>query len=259
MSRILYRLYIITACAAAFFGSQTAADDWRDTIHAASPKSTNRVLFVGNSFTGHIATYLPGLLAEGGYDAGQVEFFTAGNAELIDYTGSRILARTVNHADWDYVVLQEQSQKPALPAPYVTEFYEAVETLVAMVRRNKAEPLLFMTWGYDGGSRRFASLIGTYEKMQNRLAAGYGAAARRNEIGLVPVGLVFQSLWAENPKLAKRLYSIDRAHLSSEGSYVASLVFYRYIFDEDNVVAPPVAMFSQIELAQVEALIARSK
>jgi hypothetical protein len=185
-----------------------------------------RVLFIGNSFTaanGMVAMVqrlaatnrphpLPMLAVE--YDPG--------GSTLRHAASDPALRQLLSAARWNVVVLQEQSQTPALMADWLRyETIPAVDALNTMIRRDGARPLLFETCGYQSGDLdNFAN--DSYTAMQSRLHAGYMAMAAPDRIRIAPVGDAWAQAIRMRPNLP--LWAADGKHPSVEGSYLAAAV-----------------------------------
>jgi hypothetical protein len=78
------------------------------------PKPCPRVLFIGNSYT--YANDLPGMftkLAKSGGHRVETDLLANGGWTLTDHVNTSDTLRDLQASQWDYVVLQEQSEYPA--------------------------------------------------------------------------------------------------------------------------------------------------
>lgn len=159
---------------------------------------------------------------------------------------------------WDYVVLQEQSQKPAFPPSQVeAETYPYAKKLCDTIRKNSmcTNVLFFMTWGYKNGDSRncpYYPPICTYEGMQTRLKESYLEMANNNNAAVAPVGMCFKKIRETNPEI--ELYSSDESHPSVHGTYLAACAFYATIFNK----TPQGATFVPQQITQQQAEILQS-
>jgi hypothetical protein len=200
------------------------------------------VLFLGNSLT--FINDLPAMLVNiASSDPGatvrlQVKAFTKSGENLkglYEETGALPWLRT-QHAD--YVVLQEHSHwyvsaDAVHPASYAYDFtawyaQQWADTLKPL----GSTPLVFQVWGAADDSRDYAdSEFATYgwtsareaaESLRNtqNLASRIGAPA-------VLVGQAFET--ARETPGAPDPWGPDRHHPSVAGTYLAALVFYRYL------------------------------
>jgi hypothetical protein len=186
-----------------------------------SPKSP-RILFIGNSYTyfnsgidrqlrglaPHIAT---SVIAVGGYT-------------LRDHLNAGAATQSIRQADWDYVVLQEQSQTPVSDPQ---KFFEAVRDFDVEVRARGALTILLMTW------ERPDSI--NYGVTTANLAAAYQKVGSELDIPVAPAGLAFARSLSERPDLI--LYSQD-GHPTLYGTYLAACVLYGTIFRQSPVGNP---------------------
>jgi hypothetical protein len=196
------------------------------------------VLFIGNSYT--YVNNLPDLINQIAIDKGNqliYETHTPGGATLSQHASNSNVQYLLGTTEWDYVVLQEQSQFPSFPPSQVaTEVYPFAESLCNDIRFNSscAEPVFFMTWGRENGDSQncaFYPPICTYSGMQERLIESYTEMAQSNDALLAPVGIAWQNIREEYPEL--NLYSSDGSHPSIYGSYLAACVFYSILFSDN--------------------------
>src|SRR5437762_5402792 len=106
-----------------------------------------RVLFIGNSYT--TVNDLPGVFASlarsGGHRVGTTSAAVDGWT-LANHADSPATATALAASPWDIVVLQEQSQIPAIEEFRQTQLYPAARRLIRSVRHRCARPLLNLTW-----------------------------------------------------------------------------------------------------------------
>ncbi len=175
-----------------------------------------RILFLGNSFTFYHD--LPQQVAE--LLQAEVKSNLRGGAYLFQHLDPSDELCAVTHKllteeKWDYVVLQDQSQGPIT---HGEEFSRAVKVLAEMIRTAGGMPVLYETWAYEEGSGKLASTGMTFAEMQQKLSAGYQAAAEAQQTLLAPVGQAFaqaratQQLYDEN----------DHYHPSEAGTRLAA-------------------------------------
>jgi hypothetical protein len=184
------------------------------------------VLFIGNSFTaanGMVAMVRQLAATNGSHPLPMLAVeYDPGGSTLRHAASDPALRELLSAVRWNVVVLQEQSQAPALMADWLRfETIPAVDALDAMIKRDGARPLLFETWGYESGDLdNFAN--DSYTAMQSRLHAGYMAMAARDRLRIAPVGDAWAQAIRMRPKLL--LWAADGKHPSVEGSYLAAAV-----------------------------------
>lgn len=199
---------------------------------AEPENTTNKVLFVGNSFSffnnglhSHTANLVK---ASGEWQAGKNRYrlLTLSGAKLSEHRDilKGYLSSTENV--WDIVVLQGHSAEPLEPEEK-TGFRKSAGDLVAEVRASGAKPLLFMTWAYGNQ----AEMIGGLSKAYRGLGASLDAP-------VVPVGEAFDKartvmpdvdLYVDDVRGVKDghiVYRKARKHPSRSGTYLAACVFY---------------------------------
>ena len=196
-----------------------------------------QALFIGNSYT--YMNDLPELINQIAISKGNsliYESHTPGGSTIMQHASNSNVQSLLNATEWDYVILQEQSQNPSFPPSQVaSQVYPYAESLCEDIREANpcTEPVFFMTWGRENGdSQNCASYppICTYEGMQDRLTESYTEMAQNNESLLAPIGIAWKDIREQHPEI--NLYSSDGSHPSIRGSYLAACVFYAVLFDD---------------------------
>ena len=139
-----------------------------------------RVLFIGNSYT--FFNDMPGLFARECGKRGvqcSADSVTSGGYTLAHFVSENneygIRVRELLRGErYDYVVLQEQSVRPA---SHPGTFLKSVRELVPMIRENGASPVLYETWGRADGADVLEENGWDHETMQEKLTEAYEAAA----------------------------------------------------------------------------------
>lgn len=199
---------------------------------AAPPES---ILFVGNSYTGAIKKAVVKLVASSPHKDAKLEFITPGGRNLQQHLGTPKTLARIAEGGWDIVVLQDQSQTPAV-LPKV--FLESSEALHAAIKKSGARTAYYETWGRRDGDKRNARFFPDYQSMQKALSASYAKAATRDRAILVPVGTTWQTIRKEHPELGRQLYVRDGSHPSAHGALLAAASFYAVLFEEDPSTIP---------------------
>ena len=193
------------------------------------------VYFLGNSYTYY--NDLPSLIKKTAQSVGDVleyESTTGGGLSLQDHLYNPAVTAKINSKAWDYVVLQDQSQRPALDDSY-TFPYAAV--LNDRIKNSSpcAKTLFYMTWGYKTGDERNCNAgltyMCTYEGMDDKIYDSYMRLALENQAHVSPVGKVWRKIRQQYPSY--ELYNQDKSHPSPLGSMVAAYTFYTVIFRKD--------------------------
>jgi hypothetical protein len=185
-----------------------------------SPGSTlTRILFIGNSFTSR--NQLPRLLVDLAAAAEppwrvDAESIVAGGASLRRHWNAGIAQKALAAAEWDYVVLQEQS---TLPIKNPKRYHENARLFATEIAKHGAKALLYLTW-----SRQ------QVPQTQAQLTAAVEAIGAEVDARVIPVGQVWHAVLQQIPDLA--LYDADGSHPSAAGSYLAACTFLVGLFDE---------------------------
>ena len=189
-----------------------------------------RVLFVGNSYTA--VNNLPQLTADCALSIGfagmpmEVASSTPGGTTFQMHTTNTTSQSLINQGNWDYVVLQEQSQLPSFPDgqvaaecfPFAAQLNDQI-----LAADSCTETVFYMTWGrQNGDASNCASWppVCTYEGMDSLLNLRYRQMAIDNQAILSPVGALWKYIRTTYPEI--NLYSTDGSHPSLEGSYAAA-------------------------------------
>ena len=115
------------------------------------------ILFVGNSYTYY--NDLPQMLSKIASSFGDSITYdqsTPGGASLYSHSQNQTTINKINQQNWDYVVLQDQSQNPSLSPNYVSaNVYPYADELVNLIELNDicTEPIFYMTWGRKYGDQ----------------------------------------------------------------------------------------------------------
>ncbi len=193
-----------------------------------SNNETQRVLFIGNSYTASndLPVMVSNVLSDNGIDL-EIESITPGGTTLSQHAASPTVRSTILNGDFDVVVLQDQSETPAIPGLLSDQSIPAAEALGTFAVDSGARVILFETWGHRNGSR-FSGHT-SFESMQAALTSGYWSLANAAGGTVAPVG----STWARSLTTNDvALHSADGSHPSPAGTHLASMVFARTILGE---------------------------
>lgn len=197
---------------------------------------TKSVCFLGNSYT--YTNDLPGLISSLASADGNTlikDQNTPGGYTFQNHSTNSTSLSKIASQNWDYVVLQEQSQLPSFPWSQVTsDVLPFASVLCDSIRSNYActIPVFFDTWGRQTGDPQWDS-IDTFTEMNQRLYNAYEFMANENSALLCPVGIAFEHIANDLAPVVNfnSLYSIDGSHPSIHGSYLAACMFYEELFD----------------------------
>lgn len=208
------------------------------SLEMSYAQQTKKVLFLGNSYTA--VNNLPDILQQMAAERGHIleyETYTPGGYRFLNHAADPTTLQKIQAEDWDFVVLQGQSQETAFPENMLAnEIYPPVATLTQAIRENNpcAVPLFYMTWGRKNGDPQncpYAEWFCTYETMDDVINETYNYLATTNESDLAPIGAIWRFLREQHPEI--ELYSSDESHPSLAGSYAAAAGFYTMIFREN--------------------------
>jgi hypothetical protein len=201
---------------------------------------TLRVLFIGNSYTE--VNNLPQVvsrLASAGGDSLYYQVNTPGGYTLQQHSTDNTTLNYIAQGNWDFVVLQEQSQRPSFNDGQVeTQVYPYARKLDSLIHHYTpcAKTVFYMTWGRKNGDASNCAVwppICTYDGMDSLLQLRYTIMAEDNDALISPVAKLWHYLRDNNPSL--ELYQADESHPSPAGTYAAALSFYSLFFGKDPV------------------------
>ncbi len=200
--------------------------------------TTFRVLFLGNSYTAvnDLPQIISNIASSNGDSLSYLSYSPGGHTFQNHFTDP-ISISLINQGNWDFVVLQEQSQLPSFPIGQVQiSVYPYARLLDSLITLNNpcAETIFYMTWGREFGDASNCSSwppVCTYEGMDSLLRLRYLEMAFNNNSIVSPVGAVWNHIRQTYPNI--ELYQIDESHPSNQGSYAAACCFYASIFRKD--------------------------
>lgn len=199
-------------------------------------QTTKKVFFIGNSYTS--ANNLPSLVSSLAVEDGNALSYDSETPGGVTFSGHAVSSTVLNKIaseDWDYVVLQEQSQAPSFPDGQVqSDVYPFAEVLVDSIYANNecSIPLFYGTWGREIGDSQWVG-INTFEKMNTRLFNAYTYMANQAEGMMSPVGIGFAHIKQDGNATVtfNDLYTSDGSHPTIKGSYLAACIFNNIIFN----------------------------
>lgn len=189
---------------------------------AATAWSEDRILIIGNSFTGGIRTNLRMMTRSALRDV-YVKVKARRGSTLNDHATSRSTLRSLRSPPWNHVVLQDQSDGIFL------ERYPGARLLDGEAAAIGAQTVFFMTWGDRDDE------LDVYDALRGVPGGeeGYVPIAFELDAAVAPIGWAFRELLLEEPDAG--LWSTDGHHASDRGRYLASLVLYATIYRESPV------------------------
>jgi hypothetical protein len=157
-----------------------------------------------------------------------------GGWSLADHVDSTATLAKIRSRQWDFVVLQEQSQIPASLEARSSTMYPSGRKLIQEITVNGSRPVLFLTWAHKGGWPE--NNLPGYDAMQGQINQGYLGLAGETNVMVIPVGSTWSNAIRMYPDLT--LWQNDGSHPSEQGTYLAACVFYAGLFGESPAGLP---------------------
>ncbi len=210
--------------------------------HITAGKKLN-ILFIGNSYT-HVNS-MPQIVADIATSMGDTlvwDMSAPGGASFYDHCTDATTLAKIQAGNWDYVVLQEQSQTPALPDVLVPGMFTQARQLDSLINVYSpcSETIFYMTWGRKNGDASNCSFFTvqynwpwycTYAGMDSVIRLRYRMMADSNAAAVSPAGAVWHYVRTHYPSI--ELYNADESHPSEAGSYAVACSFYTALFKKD--------------------------
>lgn len=227
------------ACVLSFFGISAcstqpplpprsgAADPQRELTDRLRSKPEAAVLFIGNSYSFGVPRAFSKLAAARGKKV-RVGHSTYGGWTLKRHVENEATLQKIRAGSWDVVVIQEQSEIPAMSArKCAAAMFPPLRQLVTEVRARNAIPVLYQTWGRRAGDPKVRH--DDFHAMTARLRSGYQAAARNaGGILVVPVGDAWEREFSASR--GEGLFMPDGSHPTPLGNDLTASVFYDKFF-----------------------------
>ncbi len=227
---------------------------------AAFASDPRRVLFIGNSYTG--VNKLPEVFLEvvksSGRPAPVVKSSTPGGRTLRQHLGIAGSLALIDEGGWDVVVLQGQSQEPAIAERDESvrkDFLESAAALCLRVRAKSPQVRIFFyeTWArhadYWKAAKKGPDVGVDPKEMQARLRKWYGVVSKDNGATFVPCGDAWELNYASAAPL--RMHTSDHSHPEFVGTYLNALIFFGKVYD---VKAPAPNWMGKLDEAQAKLM-----
>jgi PKD repeat protein len=200
-------------------------------------QDTLSVLFLGNSYTS--ANNLPQLVKNLTNSAGKTLLVDAnipGGFTISGHLNDATSLNKIRQGNWDYIVIQEQSQIPSIDSYRYNDMYPSLMQLKDTIDHYSpcAKIITYMTWG-----RRFGGIqcdpsntycspnFVNFNHMQDSLTSAYLEISEQLNIQCVPVGVVWQNVLNDTTLV---LHTGDNSHPNIDGSYVAACAIFSSIW-----------------------------
>ena len=201
-------------------------------LHAVSFCMGEKVLFIGNSYTAQCSKTISDLFKSESPNW-TLSYHTSGGKDLAFHLADSQVTKKINSQKWDFIILQEQSQKSGLGGKFSKSFHESVASFSKLIFKAGAIPSLYLTWGRKNGDKRNSEIYPTYEAMQKKLSSAYLLAGEKNNAHIFPVGFAYTEVKKDNQNLFEKLYRNDGSHPAAHGAYLVSCVFWGGLTGKD--------------------------
>ena len=226
MHRIVPRLLVVCLGILVGLGVFGAVRYLGSTCNPLDRTPCVRVLFLGNSYT--FVNDLPGVFRDLARSAGrnvETGMVANGGETLAQHAASSDSTGAIGGSRWQVVVLQEQSELPAVESLRQAQMYPAARSLVALVRTNGASPVLLETWAHQGGWPDYGL---DFAAMQAAIDQAYGTIAGELQVPVAPAGQAWQADVRADPTIA--LWQSDGSHPTPAGTFLAACAVYTRVF-----------------------------
>ncbi len=199
-----------------------------------------KILYIGNSYT--YFNDLPKIIKDIAITVNidiTYDQSTFGGYRFLHHKDDAATISKIQAEDWDYVVLQNQSQRPGFkPDDVRSDSLPHAEALVDLIKANNSqtEIIYFQTWGRENGDSQNAayySLVSTFDGHTQALKEGYEIYQESTGGEIAPVGSVWQQVVNDGSRPFNRsdLWIEDESHPELLGSYLAALTILSQIMD----------------------------
>jgi PKD repeat protein len=202
-------------------------------------QNTLSVLFIGNSYTSY--NNLPQLVQSLSTSAGKtlnIDSSIPGGYLMSSHLNDATTFAKISQGNWDYVILQEQSQIPTIDFYRDNDMYPAMTDLKALIEQYNpcAKIITYMTWGRRYGGQQCdpsgtycSPVFANFNQMQNSLTSAYLEISEQLNVQCAPVGVVWQNILNNSTHV---LHSGDNSHPNIDGSYVAACTIFSSIWKQ---------------------------
>ena len=201
-------------------------------LYAVSFCMGENILFIGNSYTAQCSKTISGLFKSESPDW-NLSYHTSGGKDLAFHLADPQVTHKINSQKWDFIVLQEQSQKSGLGGKFSQSFHDSVASFSKIIHKVGATPSLYLTWGRQQGDQRNPGIYPSYETMQKKISSAYLLAGEKNKARILPVGFAYTEVKKNNQALFDKLYRNDGSHPAAHGAYLVSCIFWGGLTGKD--------------------------
>lgn len=230
---LLTTIAIVALLAGLLLGGVQAARDATDhlghanwlrqrRLDAPPPRTTLRILFIGNSHT--FVNDIPGVVAALGAKIGcrvTAKSVVAGGQTLEGHWNGPEARDLIESRWWDFVVLQEQSTRPVIDP----DAYRRFATQFCDLARPDAVPILYLCWAREDAADTQDALTEQAIEVHKET----------KDVEVCPVGEAWRKVRVEHPEIS--LFT-DGNHASAAGSYLTACVFHAVLHRASPVGLP---------------------
>ena len=202
-------------------------------------QDTLSVLFIGNSYTSY--NNLPLLVKNLSTSAGKtlnIDSNMPGGYLMSSHLNDATTLSKISQGNWDYVILQVQSQIPTIEFIRDNDMYPAMTDLKSVIEQYNpcAKIITYMTWGRRFGGQQCdpsgtycSPVFANFNHMQDSLTSAYLEISELLNIQCAPVGVTWQNILNDTTLV---LHSGDNSHPNIDGSYAAALNIFSSIWKQ---------------------------
>jgi hypothetical protein len=171
-------------------------------------------------------------------DESYLEYATEIRAALLasSTTGRASSSSSPPSLHWDFVVLNDQSLRPAIYTKRRRTAASLLRDYVPLFLATDSTPVLYMTWGYWRDAVDMTQYVDV-PTLTSLLYEGYlyyaqvlqEALPESRKPRVAPIGLAFLVVWEENHSFWERLFAEDQYHPTPLGTYLSACVVYATI------------------------------
>lgn len=203
----------------------------------AQAQDSLRVLFLGNSYTSY--NNLPQMVKDMSAGAGKtliIDSNTPGGMLISGHLADPTSQSKISQGNWDYVVIQEQSQVPTIDVFRYNDMYPALTDMKMAIEQTNpcAKIITYMTWGRRFGGQQCdpsgtncSPVFVDFNHMQDTLTSAYLEIGDLLQIQCAPVGVIWKNILNDTTLV---LHSADNSHPNLDGSYVAACGIFSSIW-----------------------------
>ncbi|MFZ4591336.1 MAG: T9SS type A sorting domain-containing protein [Ignavibacteria bacterium] len=200
---------------------------------------TTRVLFVGNSYT--YSNDLPAIFSGISTSLGKTiytEISTPGGYSFEQHLTNTETQFKISKGNWNFVILQEQSQMPVIEYFRYFSTYPSARKLDSTIKSYNCNTMFFMTWGRRYGGVQCIDTscsppFVNFSHMQDSLSSSYRKIANELNAQVCEAGNVWRQ--SVNTDSTVILWDSDFSHPSLAGSYLTACAFYSKIFNSSCI------------------------